>query len=66
MVGDKEADMEAGLRAGCTPLLVMTGYGSETAHSIDPSIGRFASLVEAVDFILRQDGSESVTCLIRR
>ena len=61
MVGDKEADMEAGQRAGCTPLLVMTGYGSETARSIDPAIGRFASLVEAVNFILRQDGSEKVT-----
>lgn len=58
MVGDKPADMDAGLRAGCTPLLVLTGYGAETAKSLDPSIGRYASLVEAVDFILRQDGNE--------
>ncbi|ABA88532.1 D-glycero-D-mannoheptose-1,7-bisphosphate phosphatase [Syntrophotalea carbinolica DSM 2380] len=58
MVGDKPADMDAGRRAGCTPLLVLTGYGAETAQSLDPSIGRYASLVEAVDFILRQGGSE--------
>jgi D-glycero-D-manno-heptose 1,7-bisphosphate phosphatase len=55
MIGDKPADMEAGMRAGCTPLLVLTGYGTETAQSIDPAIGRFPSLVEAVDFILRQE-----------
>lgn len=61
MVGDKDADMEAGRRAGCTPLLVLTGYGSETARSIDPTIGRFDSLVEAVDFILRQDCKQKVT-----
>lgn len=61
MVGDKDADMEAGLNAGCTPLLVLTGYGANTAPGIDPAIGRFASLVEAVDFILRQDGSAQAT-----
>ncbi|MEZ4485279.1 MAG: D-glycero-beta-D-manno-heptose 1,7-bisphosphate 7-phosphatase [Syntrophotaleaceae bacterium] len=27
MIGDKAADMEAGLQAGCSPLLVLTGYG---------------------------------------
>lgn len=58
MVGDKDADLEAGRRAGCTPFLVLTGYGTETAHNIDPSIRRFPSLVEVVDFILRQDGSD--------
>jgi D-glycero-D-manno-heptose 1,7-bisphosphate phosphatase len=61
MIGDKDADMEAGRRAGCTPLLVLTGYGIETAQALDPAIGRFASLVEAVDFILRQDGSEKAS-----
>ncbi len=28
MVGDKLADIEAGERAGCTPILVLTGYGN--------------------------------------
>jgi D-glycero-D-manno-heptose 1,7-bisphosphate phosphatase len=55
MVGDKQADIEAGMRAGCSPLLVLTGYGVETAQNLDPSIPRFVSLTEAVDFILRQD-----------
>jgi D-glycero-D-manno-heptose 1,7-bisphosphate phosphatase len=55
MVGDKQADIEAGMRAGCTPLLVLTGYGAETAQNLDASIPRFVSLTEAVDFILRQD-----------
>lgn len=29
MVGDKASDVEAGTRAGCHPLLVMTGYGKD-------------------------------------
>jgi D-glycero-D-manno-heptose 1,7-bisphosphate phosphatase len=31
MVGDKLADIEAGKRAGCESLLVLTGYGATTA-----------------------------------
>ena len=31
MVGDKLADIEAGKRAGCEALLVLTGYGEKTA-----------------------------------
>ena len=31
MVGDKLADIEAGQRAGCVPILVLTGYGEKTA-----------------------------------
>jgi D-glycero-D-manno-heptose 1,7-bisphosphate phosphatase len=61
MVGDKVADIEAGRRAGCTPLLVLTGYGTLAVQEIDPSIARFASLVEAVDYILRQEGSEDAS-----
>lgn len=29
IIGDKLADVEAGLRAGCRPLLVRTGYGAD-------------------------------------
>lgn len=61
MVGDKPADVEAGRRAGCTPLLVLTGYGADTARRLDGSVGRFPSLVEAVDFILRQDDGRRPT-----
>lgn len=56
MVGDKPADMEAGRRAGCISLLVLTGYGAEASGKLDASIGQFPSLVEAVNFILQQDG----------
>jgi D-glycero-D-manno-heptose 1,7-bisphosphate phosphatase len=30
MVGDKLADIEAGKRAGCQSILVLTGYGQKT------------------------------------
>jgi D-glycero-D-manno-heptose 1,7-bisphosphate phosphatase len=61
MVGDKPADIEAGRRAGCMPLLVLTGYGRRTAQSLDPAVARFASLVEAVDFILQQESAEGAS-----
>lgn len=53
MVGDKFADVEAGRAAGCTPLLVFTGYGSEEAfrHPEDP-VRKAADLAAAADFIL--------------
>lgn len=34
MVGDKRADIEAGLAAGCRPILVRTGYGAATAGQL--------------------------------
>jgi len=33
-VGDGERDLLAGLRAGCTIVLVRTGYGAETEHNL--------------------------------
>jgi D-glycero-D-manno-heptose 1,7-bisphosphate phosphatase len=57
MVGDKEADIEAGERAGCTPLLVLTGYGTATAEKVAPERARrFADLSAAVDWILELGG----------
>jgi D-glycero-D-manno-heptose 1,7-bisphosphate phosphatase len=54
MVGDKAADLMAGQRAGCTPLLVLTGYGRETAANPEfPNVPRFPSLAEAVEYILK-------------
>jgi len=53
MVGDKEVDIEAGERAGCIPLLVLTGFGRTEARKVGPErAARFASLAEAADFIL--------------
>jgi D-glycero-D-manno-heptose 1,7-bisphosphate phosphatase len=61
MVGDKPADIEAGRRAGCASLLVLTGHGLRTARDLDPAVARFASLVEAVDFILQQESGEGAS-----
>lgn len=55
MVGDKPADIEAGEKAGCTSLLVLTGYGKETAKVVSPEQAkRFADLKQAADYICRQ------------
>lgn len=52
MIGDKPADVEAGEKAGCTPLLVLTGYGREAAQQLPVQrVLRFADLKEAVDHI---------------
>jgi len=54
MVGDKLADIEAGKRAGCKSVLVLTGYGKLTAsnHEI-ASIEKCQDLGCAVHFILK-------------
>jgi D-glycero-D-manno-heptose 1,7-bisphosphate phosphatase len=52
MVGDKLADIEAGQRAGCKSLLVLTGYGEATA--LDPKtakVDKCQDLAVAVDLI---------------
>ncbi|PLX75721.1 MAG: D-glycero-beta-D-manno-heptose-1,7-bisphosphate 7-phosphatase [Desulfuromonas sp.] len=36
MVGDKLADLEAGERAGCRTILVLTGYGERTRSKLGP------------------------------
>lgn len=53
MIGDKPADIEAANRAGCRPILVMTGYGAETARKLEPGVvPAFENLSQAADFIL--------------
>jgi len=52
MVGDKSADMEAGLAAGCRSILVRTGYGAVEAASAPAGVIAFDDLVAAVEFIL--------------
>lgn len=56
MVGDKLADIEAGRAAGCSSLLVLTGYGTNNRDNA-VAAGAMAvalDLPEAVDFILEQ------------
>jgi len=45
MVGDKLADIEAAVRAGCKPLLVRTGYGREQ----EPRLGAWQAQTLVVD-----------------
>ena len=56
MIGDKEADIEAGEKAGCTSLLVLTGYGRETRQALLSAnrVKSFADLQAAVDYICCQ------------
>jgi D-glycero-D-manno-heptose 1,7-bisphosphate phosphatase len=53
MVGDKASDVEAGVAAGCTSLLVLTGYGCQVSEEVVAKVSRFANLAAAVDFILK-------------
>ncbi len=53
MVGDKKADIEAGERAGCTAILVLTGYGAQEAGQNNDALV-FPALPAAVDFIIAQ------------
>lgn len=50
MVGDKAIDLEAGRRAGCSVVLVRTGYGSGVDGSAADLVA--ADLPEAVELIL--------------
>jgi len=53
IVGDKLVDIEAGERAGCTPLLVLTGYGSSEAAKLEPGRARLCGdLIAASEAIL--------------
>ena len=52
MVGDKLADVEAGINAGCTPLLVLTGYGSAQAAGCPDSVRAYPDLPVAAEAIL--------------
>ena len=54
MIGDKLADIEAGISAACRALLVRTGYG----QGVDPSDevryeADFPDLPAAVDYVLK-------------
>lgn len=52
MVGDKDIDLEAGRRAGCSVALVRTGYGASVDGSAADLVAE--NLPEALDKILAQ------------
>ncbi|MTV49693.1 D-glycero-beta-D-manno-heptose 1,7-bisphosphate 7-phosphatase [Heliobacillus mobilis] len=51
MIGDKVIDIEAGIAAGVTPILVRTGYGSEEQRKLPPHIAVVENLLEAYRLI---------------
>jgi D-glycero-D-manno-heptose 1,7-bisphosphate phosphatase len=53
IIGDSEADIKAGTRAGCTPILVLTGYGEETNKKMAVK-QVFPTLNEAIKSILEE------------
>ena len=55
MVGDKLADIEAGQRAGCQPVLVMTGYGAKVAEELKlAGVEKCRDLGAVAEFIVEQ------------
>jgi D-glycero-D-manno-heptose 1,7-bisphosphate phosphatase len=57
LIGDKASDLEAGRRAGCRTVLVLTGYGAEQRAAIEartPPDSVARDLLEAVRWILAQ------------
>lgn len=55
MIGDKVADVEAGLAAGCTPLLVRSGYGAKDEAKISTDVAVYDDLLEAARALTRRD-----------
>jgi D-glycero-D-manno-heptose 1,7-bisphosphate phosphatase len=60
MIGDKKADVEAGLAAGCRPLLVRTGYGTTEAAGLPAGVPVVADLLAAARLIVSRDTESAV------
>jgi len=58
MVGDKIADMEAGLAAGCSSLLVLTGHGSTELAGLPAGVRSYPDLLAAAEAILGRDEAD--------
>ena len=55
LVGDKITDVELARRIGARPLLVLTGYGQETAASLtDESVDTFPDLASAAASLIAE------------
>lgn len=51
MVGDKQVDVEAGIAAGCRPVLVLTGYGADACPQVPSTVPRCPDLAAAAELI---------------
>jgi len=56
MIGDKLADMEAGLAAGCRTMMVRTGYGAVEAAGVPDDVPVVDDLLAAARFIIDIQG----------
>lgn len=52
MIGDKRADIEAGMAAGCRSVLVRTGYGADDEKYVGPQTVVRDDLLSAVKYLL--------------
>lgn len=55
MIGDKLGDIEAGLNAGCTSLMVRTGYGAVDSARLPAGVSAYQDLQEAVEAIYQRE-----------
>jgi len=60
MIGDKLGDVEAGLAAGCTSLLVLTGHGSDQVAGLPAHVRAYPDLLSAAEAILKRDKTTEV------
>lgn len=56
LIGDKVSDVEAGLAAGCTSLLVLTGYGDGEVPRVPDGVLACADILAAVRRIIDLEG----------
>jgi len=63
MVGDKVSDLDAGLRAGCRTVLVLTGYGEVARETFANSSFRAdyvsQDLRDAIQWVLAEEGTRT-------
>lgn len=55
MIGDKLADVEAGINAGCTSIMVLTGYGGADSARLPEGVKAYVDLLSAVEAILLEE-----------
>lgn len=58
-VGDSTTDVLAGIRAGCSTILVETGFGGRDGKAVAEPDATVADITAAVDLILSSVGSEA-------
>lgn len=56
MIGDKQSDVQAGLAAGCRPMLLATGYGPDQLPAMWATVPCYLNLLEAARAIVDDSG----------